>query len=175
MPNCVIVEQQSIDVDENTSEVEKCENWSEKLFANFKIISDVMKVKLEHKCNLVNSKQERVIELENALKASVTIATDREKDYHKLVQMKTGMDIKVSVFVLFKKMVAFDAKEFGKKLRQKKLTFTKPKCSYNLGTDVSRRVMVPTISLKYISIFGNFIFTFLTVMQNFTLYAFVRL
>lgn len=86
-----------IETEEYTNEMEICENWLEKLFGNFRIISDVMKVKLEQKCNLVNSKQERIFELENVLKTSVTIASDREKEYHKLVQIKKDMDIKVSI------------------------------------------------------------------------------
>ncbi len=80
----------------NGSDIVTCENWFEKLFDNFKIISDVMKVKLEQKCNLVNSKQERIFELENVLKASVKIASERDNEYHQLVQLKADMDVKVS-------------------------------------------------------------------------------
>lgn len=93
------MEQQPVDTDEE-SDVEICENWLEKLFDNFKIISDVMKVKLEQKCNLVNNKQERIFELENVLKTSVVIASERDKEYHKLVQIKDDLDIKVSILFL---------------------------------------------------------------------------
>lgn len=93
-----MMEQQSIETDENTNGIEKCENWLDKHFENVKIISDVMKVKFEQKCNLVNSKQERIFELENVLKTSVSIAAEREKEYFNLIQIKKDMDIKVGYF-----------------------------------------------------------------------------
>lgn len=99
LPNWVTVEQQSIETEVNASDVEKCENWLEKLFDNFKTISDVMKTKLEQKCNLVNSKQKRIFELENVLKTSVTIASERENEYHKLILIKKDLDVKVSLFL----------------------------------------------------------------------------
>lgn len=88
---------ESIQTDVTVCDMENCENWLEKLFDNFKVISEVMKVKLEQKCKLVNSKQERIFELENVLKTSVTLATERENEYHKLVQIRKDMDIKVSI------------------------------------------------------------------------------
>lgn len=94
-----MVKQQSIETVEDGIE---SENWMEKLFENFKIISDVMKVKFEQKCNLVNSKQERIFELENVLKNSVAIASEQEKEYFNMVKIKKDLDIKVrTTFVLF--------------------------------------------------------------------------
>lgn len=94
------MEQQSIQTDVTVSGMVDCENWLEKLFDNFKVISDVMKVKFEQKCKLVNSKQERIFELENVLKTSVTLAAGRENEYHKLVQIRKDMDVKVSIPIM---------------------------------------------------------------------------
>lgn len=97
LPNCVLMEQQSTGMHEVIArDAETCENWLEKLFDNFNIVADVMKVKFEQKCNLVNSKQERIFELENVLKRSVKIASERENEYHQLVQVKEDMDVKVN-------------------------------------------------------------------------------
>lgn len=97
MPDCLTIERKSFEnEDVNINDVENCENWLENLTKNLKIISDVMTVKFEQKCNSVNSKHERICELENVLKTSVKIASERDNEYQQLVQIKENMDIKVS-------------------------------------------------------------------------------
>lgn len=92
-----MMEQQLIGTEQQASNTEQSENWLEKQFEKCKIIFDAMKVKFEEKCNLVNIKQKRIFELENVLKTSVSIASERENEYFNLVEMNKDMDMKVRV------------------------------------------------------------------------------
>lgn len=93
------MEQQLLEAEDvtDTSQKESVESSLGNVFDNLKIISDVIKVKVEQKDKLVNSKQERIYELENVLKASVRIASERENEYHQLIQINEDTRMKVRV------------------------------------------------------------------------------